>query len=94
MDTLVKDIRYAARNLIRRAGVHRGCRNHSGPGIGVNTTIFSLANSFFCDRCRLLRRKISSGFTDRENPLRIRTTSSTTITMIFSTECLPTTGSD
>ena len=47
MDTLIKDLRYAARNLAKRPAFTFVVVLTLALGIGINTTVFSLANSVF-----------------------------------------------
>jgi putative ABC transport system permease protein len=69
MDTLVKDIRYAARNLIKRPAFTVVAVITLALGIGVNTTIFSLANSVFLRPLPVVApQNLVWVFTDRENP--------------------------
>ena len=47
MEDIVKDLRYAARSLVKRPGFTLVAVLTLALGIGINTTVFSLANSVF-----------------------------------------------
>ena len=69
MDTLFKDLRYAVRSLVKRPGFTLVAVLTLALGIGINTTVFSLANSVFLRSLPVASpQNLVWVFTDRENP--------------------------
>lgn len=69
METLLKDIRYAIRSLLKRPGFAAVAVITLALGIGANSTIFSLANSLFLRPLPVDDpHSLVWIFTDRENP--------------------------
>ena len=70
MDSIRKDLRYAIRNLIKRPAFTVVAVITLALGIGINTTIFSLANSVFLRPLPVVApHQLVWVFTDLENPV-------------------------
>jgi len=70
MDTLIHDLRYAVRMLVRSPAVSGLALLALGLGIGANTTVFSLANALLLHPLPVEEpaRLVSVYGTDRKNP--------------------------
>jgi macrolide transport system ATP-binding/permease protein len=68
MENLVKDLRYAFRSLVKRPGFTIVAVLTLALGIGINTTVFSLANSVFLRQLPVASpQNLVWIFSDREN---------------------------
>ena len=69
METLIKDLRYAVRSLAKRPGFTLVAVLTLALGIGINTTVFSLANSVFLRQLPVASpQNLAWIFSNRENP--------------------------
>jgi predicted permease len=69
MDNLLKDLRYAVRSLAKRPGFTVVAVLTLAMGIGINTTVFSLANAVFLRQLPVATpQRLIWVFSDRENP--------------------------
>ena len=69
MENLLKDLRYAFRSLVKRPGFTIVAMLTLALGIGINTTVFSLANSVFLRQLPVASpQNLVWIFSDRENP--------------------------
>jgi len=69
MDNLLKDLRYAIRSLAKSPGFTAVAVLTLALGIGINTTVFTLANAVFLRQLPVAApQKLVWMFSDRENP--------------------------
>jgi macrolide transport system ATP-binding/permease protein len=69
MENLLKDLRYAFRSLVKRPGFAIVAILTLALGIGINTTVFSLANSVFLRQLPVASpQNLVWIFSDRDNP--------------------------
>jgi predicted permease len=69
MENLLKDLRYAFRSLVKRPGFTVVAILTLALGIGINTTVFSLANSVFLRQLPVASpQNLVWIFSDRDNP--------------------------
>jgi predicted permease len=69
MENLLKDLRYAFRSLVKRPGFSVVAVLTLALGIGINTTVFSLANSVFLRQLPVAApQDLVWIFSDRDNP--------------------------
>src|SRR5215510_14251040 len=69
MENLLKDLRYAFRSLVKRPGFTIVALLTLALGIGINTTVFSLANSVFHRQLPVAApQNLVWIFSDRDNP--------------------------
>jgi predicted permease len=69
MENLVKDLRYAYRSLVKRPGFTIVAVLTLALGIGINTTVFSLANSVFLRQLPVAApQNLVWVFSNRDNP--------------------------
>jgi putative ABC transport system permease protein len=69
MEDLIKDLRYAIRSLAKRPGFTLVAVLTLALGIGINTTVFSLANSVFLRQLPVASpQNLVWVFSDRDNP--------------------------
>jgi putative ABC transport system permease protein len=69
METLLKDLRYAVRSLVKRPSFTLVAVLTLALGIGINTTVFSLANSVFLRQLPVASpQNLAWIFSNRQNP--------------------------
>src|SRR4026209_515166 len=69
MENLLKDLRYALRSLVKRPGFSIFAILTLALGIGINTTVFSLANSIFLRQLPVASpQNLVWVFSDRDSP--------------------------
>src|SRR5215475_7586842 len=69
MENLVKDLRYGFRSLLKRPAFTIVAVLTLALGIGINTTVFSLANSIFLRQLPVASpHNLVWLFSDRDNP--------------------------